>query len=251
MAEDQLFGQVAPVLAAIVLFEHGELVEDVGGVVVVEPVEVEEQGVEAGAELAPLGRIPGEGVAVMAKVAGERRQVARGVTETQHVVPDQFSCCAVTEGPVEAVGCDHRELLHDVPVHVRALSLELGDEVQREAAEVRRQACPVHQRLTERHPTEAAGLCSRTRPRERWSRSSFARRLISRCRESRWPTPSSLETGLQSHWWTPSTAPAVRSWASACCSSLTATLRYGLWVFSGLKSMEFARWSKWWIMRPW
>ena len=52
MTEDQFFGQLAVVLAALVLREHGELVEDVGGGVFVEAVGVEEDRVEAGAELA-------------------------------------------------------------------------------------------------------------------------------------------------------------------------------------------------------
>ena len=61
MAEDEFFGQVAVVLAALVLFEHGELVEDVGGVVFVEAVEVEEERVMEpsthGAEVALRDRL--------------------------------------------------------------------------------------------------------------------------------------------------------------------------------------------------
>ena len=57
MTEDQFFGQVAVVLAGLVLCEHGELIEDVGGVVFVEAVEVEEERVEAGAELASGGHV--------------------------------------------------------------------------------------------------------------------------------------------------------------------------------------------------
>ena len=72
MPKHQIFGQVAVVLLALVLLQHGELVEDVGGGVLVEAVEVEVEGVEAGTELAALGGVPDVGIALVAEVAGER-----------------------------------------------------------------------------------------------------------------------------------------------------------------------------------
>ena len=58
MAQNELFGQIVAELLALVLCEHGELVEDVAGVVLGESVEVEEECIEASPQLPPLGQIP-------------------------------------------------------------------------------------------------------------------------------------------------------------------------------------------------
>ncbi len=83
-----MLGEVVAELFALVLFENGELVEDVVGVVLGESVEVEEEGVEASSELSALGRVPDEGVAVIAEVAGEGSEVVGGVGEAEDVVSD-------------------------------------------------------------------------------------------------------------------------------------------------------------------
>lgn len=83
-----MLGEVVAELFAFVLLEDGELVEDVVGVVPGEAVEVEEEGVEAGSELSALGRVPDEGGAVVAEVAGEGSEVVGGVGESQDVVSD-------------------------------------------------------------------------------------------------------------------------------------------------------------------
>lgn len=49
---------------------------------------MEEEGVETGSELSALGRVPDEGVAVIAEVAGEGSEVVGGVGEAEDVVSD-------------------------------------------------------------------------------------------------------------------------------------------------------------------
>ena len=50
VVEDEVLGEIVAELLALVLLEHRELVEDVIGVILGEPIEVEEEGVEAGSE---------------------------------------------------------------------------------------------------------------------------------------------------------------------------------------------------------
>ena len=76
---------------------------------------MEEERVEAGAELAAFGGVPDERVAVVAEVAGEGLEVPGGVAESQDVVLHEFAGGGVAEGAVEVVGGDHRELFDDVP----------------------------------------------------------------------------------------------------------------------------------------
>ena len=68
--------------------DDGEGVEDVGGVIAGKAVEVEVEGVEAGAQVAALFFVPDEGRAVAAEVAGEGGHVVGGVGEAEDVVAD-------------------------------------------------------------------------------------------------------------------------------------------------------------------
>ena len=77
--------------------DDGEGGEDVGGVVSVEAVEVEVEGVEAGSEVAAVLLVPGKGWAVVAEVAGEGGHVVGGVGEAEDVVADEVGGGAVAE----------------------------------------------------------------------------------------------------------------------------------------------------------
>ena len=73
VGEDHVFGAVVAEGGFVVAADDGEGVEDVGGVCAGEAVEVEVEGVEAGAQLF----VPDEGRAVVAEVAGEGGHVVR------------------------------------------------------------------------------------------------------------------------------------------------------------------------------
>ena len=107
-----------------------EGVEDVGGVVAGEAVEVEVEGVEAGAQVAALFFVPDEGRAVVAEVAGEGGHVVGSVGEAEDVIADESAGGGVAERAVVVGRGDDRELFDDVPVHVSALSLLPRNEVQ-------------------------------------------------------------------------------------------------------------------------
>ena len=72
VGEDHFFGAVVAEGRFVVAADDGEGVEDVGGVVAGEAVEVEVEGVEAGAQVAALFFVPDEGRAVRSR--GRRRR---------------------------------------------------------------------------------------------------------------------------------------------------------------------------------
>ena len=96
--------------------DDGEGVEDVGGVLAGEAVEVEVEGIEAGAQVAAFFFVPDEGRAVVAEVAGEGGHVVGGVGEAEDVVADEVAGGGGAEGAVVASGRDDGELLDDVKV---------------------------------------------------------------------------------------------------------------------------------------
>ena len=100
----------------VVAADDGEGVEDVGGVCAGEAVEVEVEGVEAGAQVAALFFVPDEGRAVVAEVAGEGGDVVGGVGEAEDVVADEGAGGCGAEFVVVVAGGNDWELLDDVPV---------------------------------------------------------------------------------------------------------------------------------------
>ena len=88
VGEDHVFGAVVAEGGFVVAADDGEGVEDVGGVFAGEAVELEVEGVEAGAQVAALFIVPDEGRAVVAEVAGEGGHVVGGVGEAEDVVAD-------------------------------------------------------------------------------------------------------------------------------------------------------------------
>ena len=89
VGEDHGFGAVVAEGGFVVAADDGEGVEDVGGGVAGEAVEVEVEGVEAGAQMAALFFVPDEGRAIVAEVAGEGGDVVGGVGEAEDVVADE------------------------------------------------------------------------------------------------------------------------------------------------------------------
>ena len=120
--------------------DDGEGVEDVGGVCAGEAVEVEVEGVEAGAQVAALFFVPDEGRAVVAEVAGEGDHVVGGVGEAEDVVADEVAGGGVAEGAVVVGGCDDGELLYCVPSQMRPLNLLTSNVIECHAVEVGKQA---------------------------------------------------------------------------------------------------------------
>ena len=92
-------------LGLVLALDDGEGVQDVGGVFAGEAVEVEVEGVQAGAEVAAVFFVPGEGWAVVAEVAGEGGHVVRGVGEAQDVVADEVGGGVVAEAAVIGFRC--------------------------------------------------------------------------------------------------------------------------------------------------
>ena len=123
VGEDHGFGAVVAEGGFVVTADDGEGVEDVGGVVFGEAVEVEVEGVEAGAQVAAFFFVPDEGGAVVAEVAGEGGHVVGGVGEAEDVMADDGAGGGSTEGAVVIGGGDDGELLDDVPSHVSTLHL--------------------------------------------------------------------------------------------------------------------------------
>ena len=108
--------------------DDGEGVEDVGGVCAGEAVEVEVEGVEAGAQVAALFFVPDEGRAVVAEVAGEGGHVVGGVGEAEDVVANEVAGGGVAEGAAVVGRGNDGKLLDDVPVQCCALHF-LSDNV--------------------------------------------------------------------------------------------------------------------------
>jgi hypothetical protein len=81
--EDDALRPVFAVGLLVVLPHDGEGVEDVGGVVAGDAVEVKEGGVQLGAEEEAAGRVPAERRAVPPDVAGERLEVSGGVGQLE------------------------------------------------------------------------------------------------------------------------------------------------------------------------
>ena len=69
VGEDEVAGAVAAACGLILAADDREGVEDVGGVLAGQAVEVEIEGVEAGAQVAALLRVPGERRAAAEKVS--------------------------------------------------------------------------------------------------------------------------------------------------------------------------------------
>ncbi|MDE2987148.1 MAG: hypothetical protein OXT70_03725 [Chloroflexota bacterium] len=86
--EGEVVRRVVAELLALVLLEDGELIEDVVGVVLGESVEVEEEGVESGTELASLGPVADEGLTLVAEIAAEVSEVVGGVGQPDDMVAD-------------------------------------------------------------------------------------------------------------------------------------------------------------------
>ena len=86
--------------------DDGEGVEDVGGVSAGEAVEVEVEGVEAGAQVAAFFFVPDEGRAVVAEVAGEWGHVVGRVGEAEDVVAHEVAGGGVAEDTVVVGGRD-------------------------------------------------------------------------------------------------------------------------------------------------
>ena len=108
VGEDEVAGAVAAELGLVLAADYGEGAEDVAGVVPVQAVEVEVEGVEAGPEVPALLLVPGERRARVAEVAGEGGHVVGGVGEPEDVVPDQLAGGRVSELPVVVVERDDR-----------------------------------------------------------------------------------------------------------------------------------------------
>ena len=104
VGEDHGFGAVGAEGGFVVAADDGEGVEDVVGVVAGEAVEVEVEGVEAGAQVAALLIVPDEGRAVVAEVAGEGGHVVGGVGEAEDVGADEVAGGGGAEGAVVVGG---------------------------------------------------------------------------------------------------------------------------------------------------
>ena len=111
VGEDHVFGAVGAEGGFVVAADDGEGVEDVGGVIAGEAVEVEVEGVEAGAQVAAFFFVPDEGRAVVAEVAGEGGHVVGGVGEAEDVVADEVTGGGGAEGSVVVGGGNDGELL--------------------------------------------------------------------------------------------------------------------------------------------
>ena len=116
--------------------DDGEGVEDVGGVCAGEAVEVEVEGVKAGAQVAAFFFVPDEGRAVVAEVAGEGGHVVGGVGEAQDVVADEVAGGGGPEFAVVVGGGDDGKLFDDVPIESCALQLLSDDVVERNAIQI-------------------------------------------------------------------------------------------------------------------
>jgi len=88
--EDGALGSVVAVFLDVLAFDDGEGVEDVGGVVAVEAVEVEEGGVEFAAEQEPPFLVPAERRPGVASVPRERLQVPRRVGQLQNARQEEL-----------------------------------------------------------------------------------------------------------------------------------------------------------------
>ena len=131
--EDHGFGAVVAEGGLVAAADDGEGVEDVGGVVAGEAVEVEVEGVEAGAQVAALFFVPDEGRAVVAEVAGEGGDVVGCVGEAEDVVADEGAGGGGAELAVVVGGGDDGELLDDVPCQMCTLDLLASSIVKGEA----------------------------------------------------------------------------------------------------------------------
>ena len=118
-----MFGAVGAEGGFVVAADDGEGVEDVGGVCAGESVEVEVEGVEAGAQVAAFFFVPDEGRAVVAEVAGEGGHVVGGVGEAEDVVADEVASGGGAEGAVVVGGSNNGKLLDNVPTEIRPLQL--------------------------------------------------------------------------------------------------------------------------------
>ena len=115
---DEVAGAVAVESGFVLAADDGEGAQDVVGVFPRDAVEVEVEGVQAGAQVAAFFFIPDEGRADVAEVAGERRHVVGGVGEAEHVVADEVAGGLFPELAVVVLRRDHGQLLDDVPTKV-------------------------------------------------------------------------------------------------------------------------------------
>jgi len=131
VGEDHLFGAVGAEGGFVVLADDGEGVEDVGGVGAGEAVEVEVEGVEAGAQVAALLFVPDEGRAVVAEITGEGGHVVGGVGEAEDVVEDEVASGGGAKVAVVVGGGDDGELLDKKKIQVLPLDFLTRYEIKR------------------------------------------------------------------------------------------------------------------------
>jgi hypothetical protein len=120
--EDDALRPVLAVGLLVVLPHDGESVEDAGSVFAGEAVEVEEGGVQLGAEEEAAGRVPAERRAVAADVAGERLEVPGGLGQLEDARSEPPTHRAGTPRPAffKCNWWENRELLGNVEAVVGA-----------------------------------------------------------------------------------------------------------------------------------
>ena len=111
---------------------------DVANVVSVsDAVEVEEQGIEFGAEVETAILVPLKGWAFIAEIAGKGSHVVGGVGEFEDSVADDFGGGFGAEaGGLIVVGQDDRELFDDVPIEMLTLNFLAGDIIEGDRVKV-------------------------------------------------------------------------------------------------------------------
>jgi hypothetical protein len=140
MARTRLLVRNSPSLDSSFFLEDREAVENPFDVGAVETVQVQEGGVEFGADLGPAGVVPAERWAVVAEVAGKRGHVVGGVGQLQHARGEPRDGPIVGDQPgdrsLEGRGRNHRELVHGEELEVRAARLLAGAIVERKGGNV-------------------------------------------------------------------------------------------------------------------
>ena len=126
---DEVAGAVAVEGGFVLAADDGKGAQDVAGILPRDAIEVEIEGVQAGAQVAAFFFIPDEGRAAVAEVAGERRHVVGGIGEAEHVIAHEVASGLFPELAVVVLRRDHGQLLDDVPTEIRASHLLTGNEV--------------------------------------------------------------------------------------------------------------------------
>ena len=94
----------------VVLADDGEGVEDISRLVAGKAVEVEEQCIEPRQTMTAVVLVPREGCAVITHVAGEGREVMRGVGKVQHFAAHVVGDVSFAQRLLELLWADQREL---------------------------------------------------------------------------------------------------------------------------------------------